>query len=830
VGIGERHRGVGRAESTLVGRQWELAAVKGMLDRAIDGHGAVVGVVGSPGIGKSRLVREVSVMAASRGVEVFPAFCESHTSQVPFHAIARLLRAATGVEALDAQLARDRLRERVSDADPEDLLLFDDLLGIADPDAVLPRIDPDARRRRLTALVNAASLARESAAVYVIEDAHWIDAVSESMLADFLAVIPQTASLVILTYRPEYEGTLTRVHGAQTVALAPLRDSETAALITELRGPDPSVGELGQTIVERAAGNPFFAEEIVRELADRGVLQGNPGAYISTLEAADVNVPATLQATIAARIDRLDPKAKRTLGAAAVVGSRFGLDLLTGLSIEPVVDDLVAAQLIDQVRFTRQPEYVFHHPLIRRVAYESQLKSDRAELHRRLAALIQEGNAESIDENAVLVAEHLESAGDVHAAYSWHMRAATWATNRDIAAAWVSWEAARRVADALPGDDPDALSIRIAPRALLCSTAVRSVHEDISTRFEELRELCAEAGDKASLAVGMAGLVLERMSQGRVLEASQLASECMALAESVGDPNLTVGLSGAACVAKFETAEIGEALRYCQMAVDFCPSDPGNANMILGSPLTVALTLRGVCRLVMGLDGWRDDFDRALPMVRTTDTLSLAVHVAYKYVFISRGLLLADDAALREIGEALQVAERSSDDIALVLVRIAQGVALVQRGGEDRQFGFEVLAALREKCIEQQYALNAVPLFDVYAAREKAEYGDLDGALRQLRATTNEMFKTRHLGNRTLPCQRWWRHCWPTAAMVTSRKSKPQSTGLRGCPLITLRRPGTSRCYNSKSCSSKREVTNRPIATIGTATVRWPRSLDMRDI
>ena len=115
-----------------------MSAVEGLLDRAVDGHGAVVGVVGSPGIGKSRLVREVAAMAARRGVDVFTAFCESHTSQVPFHAVARLLRAATGVEGLDAQAARDRVRDRVPDADPEDLLLFDDLLGIADPDAPLP--------------------------------------------------------------------------------------------------------------------------------------------------------------------------------------------------------------------------------------------------------------------------------------------------------------------------------------------------------------------------------------------------------------------------------------------------------------------------------------------------------------------------------------------------------------------------------------------------------------------------------------------------------------------------------------------------------------------
>ena len=156
----------------------------------------------------------------------------------------------------------------------------------------------------------------------------------------------------------------------------------------------------------------------MRELAERGVLRGQRGAYLSTADVAEVSVPATLQATIAARIDRLDQKAKRTLSAAAVIGSRFSLDLLTQLGVEPVVADLAAAQFIDQVRFTRQPEYVFHHPLIRAVAYEAQLKSDRAELHRRVAAAIELQSPESVDENAALIAEHLEAAGDLPAAYS----------------------------------------------------------------------------------------------------------------------------------------------------------------------------------------------------------------------------------------------------------------------------------------------------------------------------------------------------------------------------------------------------------------------------
>jgi predicted ATPase len=153
--------------------------------------------------------------------------------------VTRLSCAATGVEGLDEQTARNRVRERVPDADPEDLALFDDLLGIADPDVSLAAIDPDARRRRLIALVNAISLARENPVVYVVEDAHWIDEISESMLADFFMVIPQTPSLVLLTYRPEYRGALANAPGAQTVSLAPLSDSETTALLDEVLGPIP---------------------------------------------------------------------------------------------------------------------------------------------------------------------------------------------------------------------------------------------------------------------------------------------------------------------------------------------------------------------------------------------------------------------------------------------------------------------------------------------------------------------------------------------------------------------------------------------------------------
>ena len=740
-------------QRNLIGRQWELSVVAGLLKRAIDGHGAVVGVVGSAGIGKSRLVREVSAMADAHDVDMFSASCESHTSQIPFHAVTRLLRAVTGVESLDPPAARAQIRAQAPDAAPEDLLLYDDLLGIADPDVELPKIDPDARRRRLTALVNAVSLARRAPAVFVIEDAHWIDEVSESLLADFFTVLPQTPSLVLITYRTEYQGALTRVAGAHTVALTPLSDSETAGLVSELLGPDPSNGALSRKITRRAAGNPFFAEEIVRELAERGVLRGEPGAYLSGSEIGDVSVPVTLQAAIAARIVRLAPTARRTLSAAAVLGAPFNLGLLAAVGVEAVMEDLVAAQLIDRVRSAGQSAYVFHHPSIRTVAYELQLESGRAELHRRVAAAIESRNPAASDENAALIAEHLEAAGDGHAAYGWRVRAATWATNRDIAAAWRSWERARTIADALPADDPDRASMRIAPRTMLCGIAWRVNEHATGARIEELRELCAAVGDKASLAIAMSGAVMDHLHQARLHEASQLTSEAMALIESLDDPTLAVGLSLASIYARAKCAEWPDTLRWSQMVIDLADGDPSKGNFIIGSPLALAFATRATARYCLGLPGWGDDLRHGLAMARSTDPMSYATVVTYSYsAAIPPGMLRPDDRAMGEIEDALRIAEQSGDDVAVAISRMTLGIALVHRPtNAERDRGHQVLAEVREVFIRRGFFLAELPIVDVCLGREKAQRGDRDGAIRLLRVTADGQFREGRLLGWSIP-------------------------------------------------------------------------------
>ncbi|MGZ4564901.1 MAG: AAA family ATPase [Mycobacterium sp.] len=733
----------GVSASTFVGREWELATLAAMLERSMAGRGSVVTVVGPPGIGKTRLTAEAVRLAKSLGVEVFYTFCESHATDVPFHAVARLLRSVGQLGGLDDEAARAQVRARFRDADPQDLMLLDDLLGIADPDLELPKIDPDARRRRLTALINTAHLARNEPAVFVVEDAHWIDQVSESMLADFLAVIPQTPSLVLISYRPEYHGALTHVAGAQTLALAPLSDSETSTLVTELLGPDPSVGQIGGMIAGRAAGNPFFAEEITRDLAERGLLVGDRGGYACRTDVADVSVPATLQATIAARIDRLGPTAKHTLTAAAVVGSHFACDLLADLGVDPVVDELIDVELIDQVRSSPRAEYAFRHPLIRAVAYESQLKSDRARLHSRLAAAIEAREPESADQNAALVAEHLEAAGEMGAAYGWHMRAARWATSRDMAAARLSWERARTIADALPAEDPNRSGMRIAPRTMLCGTAYRVHTNVVGERFDELRELCAAAGDKASLAIGMAGQVMDHAYQGRVREASRLASEAIAIIESLGDPTLTVGLSFPAIYAKIECGEWPDVLRWSQRVIDLADGDPFKGNFIFGSPLALALTSRAMVRYSLGRPGWREDLRHRLDMARRADPLTHAAVVALGYLSgIPNGALAADDRAVREIEDALRIAQRSGNDMALAFARTALGVALVHRHtAAERDRGQTLLAEVSDVFTRHAHNLGDRPLVDVYVAREKAQRGDRDEAIALLRAAVDHLVR-----------------------------------------------------------------------------------------
>ena len=351
---------------------------------------------------------------------------------------------------------------------------------------------------------------------------------------------------------------------------------------------------------------------------------------------------------------------------------------------------------------------------------------------------------QSADENAALIAEHLEAAGELRAAYGWHMRAAAWSTNRDLDAARLSWERAQKIADALPADDPDQVSMRIAPRTMLCATDFQGpTIQESRGRFAELRELCRAAGDKVSLAIGMTGPVTELGYAGRSREASRLASEQMGLLESIGDPTLTMGLAMIAFTGWGDAGEFGEILRWSQTVIDLAAGDPvKGAGFGVGSPLAIALTWRGIARWWLGRPGWRQDLDDAVAVARrSTHPGTFAIVVAWAYGFaIPDGVLRADDSTVRAIEEGVQIAEATSNDVALAVAEYGLGVALLSRdAAPDRRRGLELLGQYRGFALHRQSGLQMLPAIDLWAARERARCGERDAAIAVMRQAVDEL-------------------------------------------------------------------------------------------
>ena len=416
-----------------------------------------------------------------------------------------------------------------ADVGRTDAQILFEVMGIADPDAPPLPVSVDGRRRRLVEVMSEAVLVRSARILFVLEDAHWIDAPSDEVLADFTDALKATSSMFVTTYRPEFDGAL-RQHADETITLQPLTNAMAVRLVGQLVGNDPSLAPLVERIAAAAVGNPFFAEEIVRDLADRGVLSGSRGGYRLAGGVDEIGVPATVQAVLAARIDRLPAEAKAVVNAAAVIGTRFDVDTLHALlpdAVSSALGDLVSAELIDQTEFVPRQRYCFRHPLVRTVAYESQLSSTRAEAHRRLAAAIEARDPAAADDNAALIATHLEAAGELANAYHWHMRAAGWLRPRDIPAARAQWLRARRLADRLPEDHDDVIGMRIAPRTMLISTeSFVGSDADADEQYRELRELTLQAGDLRSFAIATAGRIMSfTFNDNRVPEAAALASE-----------------------------------------------------------------------------------------------------------------------------------------------------------------------------------------------------------------------------------------------------------------------------------------------------------------
>jgi predicted ATPase len=364
-----------RGLNRFVGRQLEIEALRQALGYAAAGHGRVVAVIGEPGVGKTRLFYELTHSYQTHGWLVLESSAVSYGQATPYLPVRELLTAYFQIDGRDEpRKIREQVAGKLVTLDTAlgpTLPAFLTLLDVPVEDPSWQALGPSQRRQRTLQAIKALLL-RESQVRPVLvacENLHWIDSETQALLESLLESLPTARMLLLVSYRPEYQhGWGQKGYYAQ-LRLDPLPQASAEDLLDAMLGVDAGFTPLKRLLIARTEGNPFFLEESVRTLVEHGVLAGPPGAYHLAQVLASIQVPATVQAVLAARIDRLPPEEKRLLQAAAVIGTDVPFPLLQALGEIPdatlhgALTHLQAAEFLYETRLFPELEYTFKHAL-----------------------------------------------------------------------------------------------------------------------------------------------------------------------------------------------------------------------------------------------------------------------------------------------------------------------------------------------------------------------------------------------------------------------------------------------------------------------------------
>jgi ABC-type transport system substrate-binding protein/class 3 adenylate cyclase len=428
----------------LVGRDFELTVLDRTMDGLIEGRGAIVSVVGEPGIGKTRLVAEVRRRYRDR-VRFVEGRAVSYGQSFPYWPVRDLLREWLGVGASTPE-ARVRLELRAElahvlgpEADNAYPFLAS-LLGLTlEPDAAsrLRELNRESLQHETFEVVDdlVFHLAEQQPLCLVLDDLHWADEATLELLESLLRVTEEAAVVLFFLYRTEREhgswhlGERARQrfpHRYREIELPPLPADASRVLAETAAG-----GELPETVVdlltERAGGNPFFLEEALHDLHERGALRRDNGHWTLGVSPDELAVPAVVQGTLQARLDRLDPSTREVLSVAAVAGRTFGMPLLEELlpyeQLVPALSELQRLDLIVEVRRRPAREYRFRHGLVQEVAYASLVDGRRRKLHKRVGEALEALYREAPEDAYSLLARHFTEADDPEKAVEYLLKA-----------------------------------------------------------------------------------------------------------------------------------------------------------------------------------------------------------------------------------------------------------------------------------------------------------------------------------------------------------------------------------------------------------------------
>ena len=683
--------------SRFVGRAVEIEQLQRALERAGGGHGEVVAVIGEPGAGKSRLFYEFVHSHRAQGWFVLESFSVSYGKATAYLPAVDLLKTYFHIDDRDeSRTIRAKvtghvltLDEALRDTIPALLALLE-ALPAEDP---FQSLDPSRRRQRtLDALKRL--LLRECQVqplLLLFENLHWIDSETQAFLNSLIESLPTARILLLANYRPEYQHSWGSKTYYTQLRLDPLPHESAAELLHALLGDDASLRSLTPLLIDRTAGNPFYMEESIRALVETHVLVGEPGAYRQVQPLQTIQVPDTVQAVLAARIDRLPADEKRLLQTASVVGPDFPFSLLQAVAELPEGElrrslaHLQTAEFVYETRLFPELQYTFKHALTYQVAYESLLQERRRELHTRIMDALEALTIDRLGEQVERLAHHalrgevwdkaltyFQQAGNKAAARSAHIEAISHLTT--------ALELLNKL-PAAPDRIPRELALQTTLGAALMATKGFAAPE-VEEAYARARELCRQVEETPELCRVLVGLHMFYRQRAELKTSYDVGQQLLALAQNVQDPQFLVVAYQALGTTSYYMGEFAQARAHLEQGVTSYEPRQHHAHALLYGQDPGVICLSTLARTLWALgypDKARQSLQESLALARRLShpfSLSFALYfAAVVYQYLQEGQTTQEHAeALMALSTEQGFAQR------LAQGRILLGWALVEQG------------------------------------------------------------------------------------------------------------------------------------------------------